>query len=228
MTASTMRHASPMTGSSEELGLNKSEIELCDAARNFSENAYAPYSGFQVGAAVRTSDGKVYGGANLENASYGLSMCAEFAALSNANTHSKHQVLQIAIYGRPDTISEASNAPVFPCGGGRQVIQEAATRHKRDIIVLACNADMTRFAKAGISKLLPNAFEPMVQNAGIMYAEEEAEMIEVIQSSLDERAEAFLNKDPMRRQKDRLLNTKDEKLESILNNISKRSRKQPL
>ena len=222
MPASKKNSGKPPTGSPEDLGLSASEIELCEAAKKFSENAYAPYSGFHEGAAVRTSDGKIYGGANLENASYGLGICAAASALANANTSSQRQVLEIAVYGCDNSEEEVSDDPVFPCGRCRQLIHEASVRYGREIIVIACNEEMTRFAKAGISRLLPNAVGSVHFIGGIAVDEQEAEMIENIQSSLDERAEAFMKKEPLKTLKARRSGKKDDTLDGILKSISKK------
>ena len=91
--------------------------ELLDYAREVRENAYAPYSKFQVGAAILTTDGNVFTGCNVENASYGASICAERAALAGAVSCGYREFEAIAI---------ASNGEdtVYPCGICRQVLHE--------------------------------------------------------------------------------------------------------
>jgi len=91
--------------------------DLLDAARAVRANAYAPYSNFQVGAAVRTGDGSIVAGCNVENASYGLAICAERNALTTAVAQGKRTIVEIAIAG-PDGIATA------PCGACRQFIAE--------------------------------------------------------------------------------------------------------
>lgn len=90
--------------------------ELYDKAEGISRNTYSPYSAFPVGAAVLTSDGSVYLGTNVENASYGLTICAERVAICNAITDGKKNITAIAIY--------AKNGDATPCGACRQFIVE--------------------------------------------------------------------------------------------------------
>ncbi len=91
--------------------------ELIEAARAARAQAYAPYSGFAVGAAVETLDGTVITGANVENASYGLSLCAERAALARAIAEGHRRFRAIAVAG-------PEGAMTAPCGTCRQVIAE--------------------------------------------------------------------------------------------------------
>jgi cytidine deaminase len=92
---------------------------LIAAARTVREHAFAPYSHFQVGAAVRTRDGRVFTGCNVENASYGLCNCAERTALFTAIASGcrPHDFTHLAVIAHTD-------APVAPCGACRQVMLE--------------------------------------------------------------------------------------------------------
>ncbi len=90
---------------------------LVDAARKARENAYSPYSGVKIGAAVLTSDGSVYTGANIENASYGLSCCAERTAMFKAVSEGAGKILAIAVVGKSEQFTR-------PCGACRQVMVE--------------------------------------------------------------------------------------------------------
>lgn len=94
-----------------------SRDRLLTAAREIRERAYAPYSNFQVGAALETSDGTIVAAANVENASYGLSMCAERNAIARAIAEGHREFRAIAIAG-PD------GALTSPCGACRQVLAE--------------------------------------------------------------------------------------------------------
>ncbi len=96
-----------------------SNQELIKMARDAMKNAYAPYSGFSVGAALLTESGKVYTGCNVENSSYGLTICAERVAVFKAVSEGEHQFLKIAIVS-------SSNELTFPCGACRQVLYEFA------------------------------------------------------------------------------------------------------
>ena len=122
---------------------------LIAAARDAATRAYAPYSKFHVGAAVLLSDGRIVTGANVENASYGLSLCAEAVALAKvANEGLLADVVEIAVTGGTDTI--------FPCGRCRQMLNEAAQLGDRDIAIY-CGSARNRHM---LSALLPHAFGP--------------------------------------------------------------------
>jgi cytidine deaminase len=98
---------------------NAAQLELLKHARAARERAYAPYSAFSVGAAVRSGDGQIFTGCNIENASYGLSICAERVAVFNAVSAGVNEVVQLAI------CTDASS-PSTPCGACRQVLWEFA------------------------------------------------------------------------------------------------------
>ena len=85
------------------------------------EQAYAPYSRFRVGAALLTSDGKVYTGCNVENASFGITCCAERTALFKAVSEGKRTFTAIAVVGGADSVPDTD---CFPCGGCRQAAAE--------------------------------------------------------------------------------------------------------
>ena len=131
--------------------------ELFAAAAQVRARAYAPYSRFSVGAVARSAAGMLHAGANLENASYGLSLCAEAVALGAANTAGDYRVEAIAVVGRAG-MPGGDQAVVTPCGRCRQLISEAAGVSGVDIRVLSCNGDLTRIVENPISSLLPQAF----------------------------------------------------------------------
>jgi len=91
--------------------------ELIDAACAVREHSYSPYSGFRVGAALRDADGAIHLGTNVENASFGLSICAERSAVSRAVTDGKRAFTAIAICADGEE-------PTPPCGACRQVLRE--------------------------------------------------------------------------------------------------------
>ena len=133
--------------------------QLIHAARAAAGNAYAPYSNFAVGAAVLLNDGEIVTGANFENASYGLSLCAETVALATASARGRlHDVVAIGVIG--GRIGHADTAPVNPCGRCRQIINEAAQLSGRDIAIYCGGATGDTIVEYTLSQLLPDAFGP--------------------------------------------------------------------
>lgn len=109
--------------------MKKSKIEeLILLAKKASKNAYAPYSKFYVGAALLTKNGKIFTGSNIENASYGATVCAERVAIFKAVSEGEKDFESIAIYTNTDKLS-------FPCGICRQVISEFSN----DLIIILSN-----------------------------------------------------------------------------------------
>lgn len=103
---------------------------LLQAAKEASKNSYSPYSAFPVGAAVLYESGKIYSGCNVENASYGLSLCAERNAISNAIANNEGtKIKAIAIYSPCQTLC-------MPCGACRQWISEFCVSEKETKIIL--------------------------------------------------------------------------------------------
>lgn len=121
-----------------------SEGFLLEKARQALNNAYAPYSGFKVGAAVATKDGNVYVGCNVENASYGLTVCAERVAIFSAVADGRHEFEALAV------VSEHERE-VYPCGACLQVMSEFGIQR-----VIVGKPD--GFAVYKLSDLLPMAF----------------------------------------------------------------------
>lgn len=124
--------------------------ELIYKAIEARELSYSPYSGFKVGAALLTIDGEVYLGANIENASYGLTMCAERNALYNAYCHgiTQDDIEALAIVAD-------SKLPVSPCGACRQVINELFP-HDKPIYLSNLNCDIKEVT---VDDLLPYSFD---------------------------------------------------------------------
>ena len=120
--------------------------EMRRRARSAAGHAHAPYSGFRVGAAVLTDAG-LHAGANVENASYGLSVCAERNAIFHAVAQGARRVDAICVY-------TPTRAPVTPCGACLQVLREFAT----DALVLCCTDDEAAERRYQLSELLPAAF----------------------------------------------------------------------
>jgi cytidine deaminase len=126
--------------------------ELIEAARAAAGSAYAPYSGFAVGAALRFADGAIVTGNNVENASYGLSLCAETVAVAKALAEGRRGGLVALAVAGPGP------APVTPCGRCRQVLNELAALGETDPLVLCCGPGVVREVR--LSALLPQAFGP--------------------------------------------------------------------
>jgi cytidine deaminase len=104
--------------------------DLLALARTAAQNAYCPYSRFQVGAALLTDDGKLFTGCNVENASYGLAICAERVAIFSAVASGHRKIRKIAV----SCVSAPVDAPRTsrtPCGACRQVIREFADEETR-------------------------------------------------------------------------------------------------
>jgi cytidine deaminase len=120
--------------------------ELVEAARAAREKAYAPYSHYKVGAAVRGDDGRIYAGGNVENASYGLALCAERSAVAAAVSAGCKKITAAAVV-------TASSPPAAPCGMCRQVLAEFAI----DLPIVLVN-DAGERIDATLAELLPRAF----------------------------------------------------------------------
>ena len=121
---------------------------LVAAARRAAAAAYAPYSKFRVGAAVLTRSGQIFGGCNVENASYGLSNCAERTAVFKAIAAGRREIVAVAVY-------TPTRKPTLPCGACRQVLHEFGPAAE---VVCAC-ASPARVVTA-LDQLLPGAFGP--------------------------------------------------------------------
>ncbi|WP_375404032.1 cytidine deaminase [uncultured Sphingomonas sp.] len=136
---------------------------LIAAARAAAANAYAPYSRFAVGAAVLLTDGAIITGANVENASYGLSLCAETVAVATASAAGRlADVVAIGVVGgMMDAAGIAHGTePIRPCGRCRQVLNEAAQAGGRDLTVWCAGLDGDRMEEHRLSTLLPHVFGP--------------------------------------------------------------------
>ncbi|WP_372730317.1 cytidine deaminase [Novosphingobium sp.] len=136
--------------------LADSRDALIAAARSAMETAYAPYSGFHVGAALLFDDGAIVTGANVENASYGLSLCAETVACSiAAHAGRRGGLLAVAVLGG---MQGQVDAAISPCGRCRQILNELAALGGTDPLVLCVGEH--EVVEMRLSVLLPNAFGP--------------------------------------------------------------------
>jgi cytidine deaminase len=131
---------------------------LIEAARAAAAQAYAPYSNFHVGAALAFADGSVVTGANVENASYGLTLCAETVAAAKALSEEWRGALEAVavIGGKAGSIGVGD--PVTPCGRCRQVLSELAQLGASDPTVWCVGE--SEVLELRLSALLPRAFGP--------------------------------------------------------------------
>jgi cytidine deaminase len=136
--------------------LDAADHELLNAAKKVAMNAYAPYSQFKVGAAVRLESGKIVLGTNVENAAFPSGICAERSALSNASSNypgDKPVALAVAALNE----SGLTTDPVSPCGNCRQVIVEEEYRNGNNIRIILKGKNKIRMIEKG-GDLLPLQF----------------------------------------------------------------------
>ncbi len=124
-------------------------MSLFEQACAVRENAHAPYSGFKVGAALRSSSGKTFVGCNVENAAYPEGTCAEAGAIAAMVAAGESEIEEICIVA-------GTTSPVSPCGGCRQKISEFS---KPDTVVLLANPNGETVRKSA-GELLPDSFKP--------------------------------------------------------------------
>jgi cytidine deaminase len=127
--------------------MKNTKDELVKAATEVRERAYAPYSNFKVGAAVRTKDGKIYTGCNVESASYGLTVCAERVAIWKAVSEGEKEFEQVAVVADTEELTP-------PCGVCRQIIWEFGGDIPITFANLKGNTETVK-----MSELLPRAFD---------------------------------------------------------------------
>ena len=122
--------------------------QLMDAAREAANRAYAPYSNFRVGAAILTAGGAVHAGCNVENASYGLSICAERNAATSmvSADPDDRRIVSVAVFS-------PNAAPCFPCGACRQFLREFGCG---EVVV----EDASGLRRYPFEEILPNSFGP--------------------------------------------------------------------
>lgn len=132
------------------------DTKLIEAARDAAKNSYSPYSDYPVGAALLFADGSVVTGTNIENASYGLALCAETVAVSKAMADGlRGGLTAVAVTGPND---RGDGAPITPCGRCRQVLNELAALGGTDPVIYCVGNDDVREVR--LSQLLPHAFGP--------------------------------------------------------------------
>jgi cytidine deaminase len=130
--------------------MKPAEKRLLDAACEAASHAYAPYSRFAVGAALEADDGRLFTGCNVENASYGLTVCAERAAVFQAVSAGCRHFIRIAI------VAGTGKDPVPPCGACRQVLAEFADPSLECLLATRERPDIVR--RFTLAELLPHSF----------------------------------------------------------------------
>ena len=142
-----------------KITLSKSEINmLLDAAQAARENSYSPYSRFKVGAAVLTDDGKIFSGTNIENSSYGLTVCAERNAIFAAASAGHRKFKALAL------ITQKLKGQKFnsPCGACRQVMSEFLSPDTPIYIAVLDGNKRTAYCKK-LSELMPFPFDKFTE-----------------------------------------------------------------
>lgn len=138
--------------------LSEADREVVDAARAATANSYAVYSNFNVGAAVRLSNGTIVNGSNQENAAYPSGICAERTTLFWANSqYPKEPVEVLAIAAK--TGGKELEVPIPPCGACRQVIMETEKRFGNSIRIILYGAKQCYIIEDGVKALLPLSFD---------------------------------------------------------------------
>ena len=138
--------------------LQTADREVVDAARAATANSYAVYSNFNVGAAVRLSNGTIVSGSNQENAAYPSGLCAERTTLFWANSQYPNEAVEtLAIAAR--TAQGELEMPIPPCGACRQVILETDKRFGNTIRIILYGAKQCYIIEDGIKALLPLSFD---------------------------------------------------------------------
>ena len=132
---------------------------LVQAAIDAAKTAYAPYSNFHVGAALLLDNGEIVTGSNFENASYGMTLCAETVAIAKANSDGQLRAIrEIAVAGGLAGQLGTGADPITPCGRCRQIIKEVADLTDIDIPVHCAHS--TGYMTYRLSELLPHGFGP--------------------------------------------------------------------
>lgn len=140
-----------------ESELDQQDVDLLTSAKKAMQNAYAPYSKFQVGAAALLANGKIVMGSNQENIAYPSGLCAERTALFAAGSNFPNEpVIKLAIVAKGDLLPKTS--VLSPCGSCRQVMAETSNRQKSTFEILLLNPNGSVMVFNGINDLLPFGF----------------------------------------------------------------------
>ena len=135
----------------------KTAQDLIKTALETRKNSYSPYSSYAVGAAVLAQSGKIYGGCNIENASYGGTVCAERVAIFKAVAAGEKKLTALAVIGGPADTQDEMPGEAAPCGICRQVMREFGDPLTFEIIIAKSIANYRIYK---LEELLPESFGP--------------------------------------------------------------------
>lgn len=130
--------------------MNVNPEQLLELAGQAKENAFVPYFGFRVGAALQTAEGDVYTGVNIEGASFGVTMCAERTAFYKAVSDGRRKFNSIAVLSDSEEI-------IYPCGICRQVMSDFADDH----FIIICGNSKKEYVMKTLGELLPDCRIPI-------------------------------------------------------------------
>lgn len=136
----------------------ETKSKLIQKAFEARRGSYSPYSRFQVGAALLTSDGQIFQGANIENASYGATICAERTAAVKAAFSGSREFIAIAVVGSQEGAEDKDMAYAYPCGICRQFLREFLPLAGDMLVLVAKSPD--QYEETTLNALLPHSFGP--------------------------------------------------------------------
>ena len=134
------------------------KARLVKEAFKARQGSYSPYSRFQVGAALMTADGQIFTGANIENASYGATICAERTAAVKAAFSGARSFVAIAVVGSQEGAGDEDMAYAYPCGICRQFLREFLPQEDDMLVLVAKSSD--QYLETTLNTLLPQSFGP--------------------------------------------------------------------
>lgn len=141
--------------------LPKNEVSLIQQARSLVNNSYAPYSNFHVICLAQLDDGNIINGINIENNSYGATICAERSMLSNFMINHSHKKINTIILTYKHK-NHNSNTPITPCGICRQSLAELIHNQKQDIKLITTGENDKIWIFDNLSQLLPFCFDKLI------------------------------------------------------------------
>ena len=157
-----MAQIEPITYYDSWNALHEADVQLLERAKANQAHAYAPYSRFFVGAAIRMADGQILDGFNIENAAYPMCLCAERTVMAHAIANDPNGVIEaLAVIGGD------LDMPAFPCGACRQVMAEMALRQAMPFRVLVASLSGKVYLVKEPNSMLPHAFDKgfLISNA---------------------------------------------------------------